>query len=231
MVSLPAYSATSIANMALRHVPDRIIADINENTLQARECKAAYADCVAELLEDHPWEFAFERTSLAQVTNDRPGEWAFAYACPADAAYIGKIILTQAVDTDQTVYPVAAQPTNYLGLPNVPSYIGALDDVTSRAPGWRFTPFNDVLYTDCPLGAVAEYTVNQLDERRFKPLFVKALACLMAARIAPALVKDRQIGPQMMVMADGFVQRAKASDRNRQMETYGSFIPDWIAVR
>lgn len=238
VVALPLYNPTSICNRALRKVPDRPIASLDENSLQARECAAAYADCVQELLEDHPWEFAYARSTLASVPNDRSGEWAFAYAMPDQAAYLGKVLLPQdlsiggtVVNDPNGVVPIVVQPRNYLGYPDVPSYVGSLDDMFARAPAWRTELRGRIIYTDAPTGAVAEYTANTLTENVFTAQFVHALHLLIAARVAPALTKDPARSNAILSEYELYANRAKANDRNRQVDRYGDNLPDWVAVR
>lgn len=223
MTTLPFYDPTSIANRALREVPDRQIADITEASLQGRECAAAYPDCLAELLEDQPWEFAVSRVTLARIVNDRSGEWAYAYALPDTAAYVGRLLASDALGTIGGAQVISTNASYaYRG----PDY-GA--DLNARAVSYPKLIAGNILYTDCP-GSVAEITLNVLPEARFTPLFVRALALRMAVRMTPTL-KKAEASRELLSREELAVGRAKAADGNRQRETYGDFMPDWMACR
>ena len=235
MANLPTYSPTSICQKALLEVPDRTIADIGEQTLQGITCAQVYGDCVGEVLEEHPWEFAITRQTLAAVPNDRIGEWCSAFAMPQDAAFVGKVFLPQDQDGNDPLgfIPIVPQPYNYLGVPTLPQIqqVGFNRDWNERAPGWRFLPVDGVLYSDAPFGAVAEYTTNQLPESSFRPLFVRALVMLIASRIAPTLRKDRALQKDLFASYQFELGRAKKSNMERTERVYGAFISDWISVR
>ena len=229
---MPTYDPTSICNRALREVPDRQIADLSEVSLQARECAAAYPDCVAEMLEDHPYSFAVKRQILAApVTNPRANEWTFAYQVPDDAAFIGKIMPSNDGIANPLGWGDGYPQTPIMGYARpVELFADTTQDFTSRAPGWTRMVEAGLIFTDCP-NAIAEYTSTAITENQFTPQFVRALAMLIACRVAPALTKDAdrrgKLWPQMEIEK----QRAKATDNSRQMDTYGSSVPDWMACR
>ncbi|AHE52566.1 hypothetical protein [Sphingomonas sanxanigenens] len=79
-------SSISICNMALAEIGADAIASLEEESVSARECARAFDQCLGELLEMAEWGFAERRTALAELPNDRPGEWQHAYALPADLA-------------------------------------------------------------------------------------------------------------------------------------------------
>jgi len=85
----------SICNLALGEVPHKSIASVDEASLAAARCAEQYPQALGELIEAHDWEFRRRRVALAAVGNDRPGEWAFAYALPADCATPRRIVAPQ----------------------------------------------------------------------------------------------------------------------------------------
>jgi len=58
-------SVVEICNRALQKLGAQRIADIDENTKNARECKAAYTALRDAELRAHPWNFSITRAQLA----------------------------------------------------------------------------------------------------------------------------------------------------------------------
>src|SRR6185312_3129225 len=84
---IPAPSQISICNRALRRIRAGTIADINENSLEAENCRDFYPQVISAALEMYEWSFANQRIQMAEAgTNDRPYEWLFAYTIPANCA-------------------------------------------------------------------------------------------------------------------------------------------------
>lgn len=220
----PTYTRVKIANLALAEVPDKPIASLDEGSLQAREINRHYDQCVGELLEEHPWTWALARVSLASVTNDRSDVWGYAYAIPENCAYIGKVF--QTMDQPSPI----SNPCP--GSRFASNSLAGLGDVNDRNPGWRFELGEDaaVLYTDIN-GASMEFTRNDVLESKFKPQFVRGLSCRIAARASVGLNRDVAKRRELWQLAETEVAKAKANDRNRERETYGDFIPDWVAAR
>lgn len=79
---------TEICNWALRKLGEARITDINEDSAAARMLKDLYALVRDAVLEDHPWNFAIVRASLAE--NSTPPVWGngdgagYRYSVPAD---------------------------------------------------------------------------------------------------------------------------------------------------
>lgn len=219
------YSDTIICNMALAEVPDKQIQSLTEQSLQARECRRWYSQCVGELLEDYPWTFALGRLSLAQLVNDRPEVWGYQYAIPDNCAYIGKIFPTAIMAAD-ALSPI---PGARLVVPQLP---GQINNIYDRNPGVRFEIGEDGASIYCDLAnATMEFTKNAISEAVMRPMFVRALTTLLASRLVSALTKDVGRRQQLAQMAMYDANEAKASDKNRQDETWGDWIPDWIAIR
>ena len=85
-------SRVDICNQALAAVGANRIESIDEDSVAARECALAFDGVVADLLERHEWGFASARVTLAVVPNARPDEWLYAYARPANAASLRRVI-------------------------------------------------------------------------------------------------------------------------------------------
>jgi hypothetical protein len=181
-------------NLALGELRAPPIADIAEDTTEARECARYYPQCLAILLERHDWSFANRRATLAQLgTNDRSSEWAYAYALPSDCAKPLRIL-------------PAGTPLLWLSACEAPI-------------GWRtsYIVENGTLYSQIP-SAILEYSTDTVDDGAMTALFVDALTYALAARLAVPLRDDRTLKGQMLQQGEIAYQRAVAEDRNRQPE-------------
>ncbi|WP_034159133.1 hypothetical protein [Sphingomonas sp. ERG5] len=83
----------SICNLALGELRAPPIADIDEHSVEARECARYYPQCLTSLLERHEWSFATKIATLAAlIVNPRHGEWVYAYGLPADLATAKRLV-------------------------------------------------------------------------------------------------------------------------------------------
>jgi hypothetical protein len=83
----------TICNLALGELRAPPIVDIDEHSIEARECARYYPQCLTVLLERHEWSFATKVAALAALTlNPRSGEWAYAYGLPADLATAKRLV-------------------------------------------------------------------------------------------------------------------------------------------
>lgn len=82
-------SNVQICNVALSaYCGAQIITSLDEDTPQAEACALHLDDVKRQLFERNWWTFAKARQVLAELTNDRTGEWAYCYQQPADALSI-----------------------------------------------------------------------------------------------------------------------------------------------
>ncbi|CAN5551511.1 phage protein [soil metagenome] len=87
-------------NLALGELRAPPIADIAEDSLEARECARFYPHCLRLLLERHDWSFTNRRATLAELAvDDRASEWPHAYALPADCATPLRLVAPSAAGT------------------------------------------------------------------------------------------------------------------------------------
>ena len=106
-----------ICNLACAEIAAQSIASLNESSMSADECNRQFDACFKELLEWSDWWFAKRRTVLAQVENDRPQEWAFAYALPANCATPLVIGSRPARMRNNVVFPQPLGPTTEMNSP------------------------------------------------------------------------------------------------------------------
>jgi hypothetical protein len=85
-------TAIAICNLALGHIGRASINALDEKSSEARECAKFYEHARDTLIERSMWTFARRRAALAQVVNDAPERWAYAYALPGDSTGILYIV-------------------------------------------------------------------------------------------------------------------------------------------
>lgn len=201
-------SEVDICNLALAHLGD--IANVSAITPpdaspQAAHCARFYPIARDTTLEDFNWRFAVRRSDLASVTNITVS-WAYAYALPNLCVTPIKVLLPSSTDdTDTQDF-----------------------DIETASDG---TP---VLYTDAQ-NAVLVYTVGVTDTSKFTPLFVSAVAWLLASHLAGPVLKGKTgiaVANACMTSYKAEIAKAKESSANAsQASTVRDFKPDWIKNR
>lgn len=182
-------------NLALGELRADAIADIAEDTPEARECSRYYQQCLDLLLERHDWSFATRVAALAALAVSPSTEWAYAFALPSDYATPRRLV-----------------PSAYYGRP-----IWTWPDDYRTALSWRqpYAIEGGTFFTDTP-DAVLEYGTSDPAEAAMSALFLDALSYHLAARLAVPLRDDRKLKGELLQQAEIATQRAVADDRNRQ---------------
>ena len=85
-------SEVEICNMALSNIRAGSINSLDENSIEAQQCKLKYPFLRDMLLRDVPWNFAHKTQALAVLTDDL-FNWAYSYQYPSDCLYINKLVL------------------------------------------------------------------------------------------------------------------------------------------
>lgn len=196
-------SRIQIKNMALAELPDAPIASENESSLQARETGRFYEPVLKELLEAHEWGFATKRVALAALTNDREGEWLYAYQLPADLGTPIGIVNEWNGTYDPLLSPSGNLLAPIYGLYPL-SYLGDADYLISGG----------LLYTH-KASAVLEYGAADAGESDMTALFQRALVLELASRIAMPLGKSRELKGDLIQAAEIAKARAMADNDNR----------------
>ncbi len=128
-------SDVGICSNALRKLGDQPITALTDNSDRARLCNNIYPEIRDELLESRNWNFATERTSLAQLSATPAFTWSYQYSLPADCLrpirlqYIdedyvieGRKVLTDAATVNLIYLKRVTDPNQY-----TPSFIIALE--------------------------------------------------------------------------------------------------------
>jgi hypothetical protein len=217
---MPVPSQLSIDNLALAYLPAARISSVNEDSLEARECRRFYPEVMADMLEGpHDWSFANQRGLLAALaTNDRDQEWLYAYALPSNLGSPIRVIPDLAGAGFAVPIPLPGEPY-----------------AETWAVGGLYieTPYiieGSTLYSNVQ-NATLEFTINDVAGVNISQLALRALSLDLASRIVVPIKKDSDRETRLIQAAEAAWQRAIADDRNRQPETQGSYISEQLAAR
>lgn len=196
-----------ICNLALAHLgDDATVATIDppEGSSQATHCARFYPVSRATLQDMTNWGFCTTRAALALLSATPLSGWTYAYAVPSNAVNILAIFVGGAVD-DFDPQPYDTEE---------------LVDGTS------------VIYTNA-VNAVCRYTRHVVDPSKFPPLFVEALAWLLASQLAGPVLKGdagRAATKECYQMFMARYREAAASDAaNRKIQPTHNV--DWMSKR
>lgn len=211
-------SRIDLCNKAISRIKAEQIQDIDDQTLAARECRRHYPDVISEMLGGtHDWSFQNRRVALAETTNDRTGEWLYAYAVPADMG--APIRLLPDLASIGGGYPVPLP-----GEPYAETWaLGGLYD----------SPYlieNGILYSNLA-GATLEYGIGDIEEVVLPPLVQRAIYTDLAARLAVPVKTNEKLAETLSSEAELWWQRAMAVDLNQNPQRQGGFISETQAAR
>lgn len=199
-------SVVDICNLALAHVGDTAaVADISppDGSSQAAHCARFYPIARDALLESHAWKFCTRRVTLAAV-DVTLYQWQYAYVEPADTLRVLKV-LTSADSTTANTH-----------------FFETETDDAGRA----------LIRTDVEQ-AQAVVTFRVTDTTRWSPLFVEALAYLLASHLAGPIIKGeegRAESRRLLQEARAFRVQAVESDANQRAIDI-PHIPAHLAAR
>lgn len=222
-------SEVDIVNLALAHLgDDATVSSIDppEGSAQAEQCARFYPLARDVLLQMHPWNFATKRTIGAMLTSETDS-WAYAYVKPAGCLQMLAVLPPDASDD----YVVPGMTMNYGTMVNTP-FPYALQFQTQPYQMEVLSTGAEVIYTDQE-EAHLRYVARVTDAAKFPPLFVNALARLLAHYLAGPLLK----GDVGRAEADGqyrkfLVDVAKATQQDgNASRSVARAAPSWIAGR
>lgn len=199
-------SEVDICNLALARLGDNAtVASIDppEGSAQAEHCARFYAVARDSLLEMHAWKFATRRVLLAQLATDTWG-WAFAYAEPTGVLKLLAVLPASASNDAETQ---DFEPES---------------DATGAA----------IILTNQE-SASLRFVARVTDTTKFSPLFVDALAWLLASYLAGPVLKGDAGAKAAKSCYQSFLvafSLAKTSDAN-QRKVRPDHSPAWIAGR
>lgn len=208
-----------ICNFAIGQIRAKRISSINEDSLEARECRDHYPQVVASMLEGpHHFSFARRRVVLASAaTNDRDHEWLYAYNLPSDMR--SAIALIPDFEASGLSLPLA--------LPGDP-YAEAWTTMPQASAPYIIE--GGVLYSNAG-GATLAYVISDISEVSIPAKVIDALSLDLAGRLAVPVKGDHDLADRLTRRAEIAWQRAIAEDRNRQPETYPDYVSEVEAAR
>ena len=186
-------SIVSICNIALSNLGKPTINALSEASAEARACNLLYEHSRDLLLQAYPWRFAGKTQSLAEITNDKPGAWGYAYTKPNDCLKV-RWIRREYSTTDTCPQTLQEEISN-------------LYDVEG-----------DNLYCDLS-PAFLRYTYALTDPTKYSPLFVDALSWHLAVRLAMPLTRDPKIRADAYQLAVKTQAAAEMLDANEARES------------
>jgi len=199
-------SIIQLCNEALSTIAAGQIASLTEDSLEARECKRWAQTILDEMADWTAWIDNIKRVSMASVANDRPAEWLYAYAPPADMA--DPIDLREQEDAAQSLPPY--------GLGDFPS------QDTSPIP---FTHEGGVIYTNIP-NAILLYSGNSFDVGKLKPLVRRAFVAELAFRLALPIKKDAKLASYLQNLAISARNAAVSDEENKNPRRQPRYVSD-----
>lgn len=184
-------SIVSICNLALSNIGKQGINALSEPTPEARACSQFYQHTLETLLQAYPWRFAGKTQSLAQIANDKPGAWRYAYTRPVDCLKVRWVRPQYSADDPQTQAQEIANPF----------------DIEGRSIYCNLSP------------AFLRYTGSVTDPARLPPLFVDALAWHLAVRLVMPLIRDPKLRADTFQLAMRVQGEAAVADANEVRES------------
>lgn len=160
---------TDICNMALGQVAQETIANVDEQSESARQCRMYYDITRKNLLSTFRWGFAERNARLALVDTTIP-KWAYAYAYPNECLAIHQVFNKERGPVDEAFK----------------------DD---RYNEYEILTINDtmkVIGTDIDL-AWASYTADVKNAEAFSSFFCEALAHNLASKLAIPLAGSQSL--------------------------------------
>lgn len=199
-------SEVEICNLALARLGDNAtVASIDppEGSAQSEHCARFYPIARDSLLELHAWRFATRRSLLSKLVADS-WNWKFAYAEPTGVIKLLSV-LPKDSPSDQDSWPFSSEGSQ---------------------------SGTSLILTDVEFASL-RYIARVVDTTKFSPLFVDALAWLLASYLAGPVIKGDAGAAEARRCYQTFsllLGQARTSDAN-QDKTDIQHVPDWIAVR
>ncbi|KPH66954.1 hypothetical protein [Novosphingobium sp. ST904] len=200
-------SLIELCNRSLAAVAKGQIASLNEQSIEAGECVRFAQPLLDEMIgwsDNMP--LGRRRVVLAEVTNDRPSEWLFAYAKPSDMET--PLALRRREDPAQC-------------LPEGGPFNFPLQDGFPL----RFLLEGDKLYSNVATATLI-YTAASIQASELSGLMQKAFVDELAVRIATPLTKDPKVGAALANVAELSRARAVAHEENKMPQRQTAYVSD-----
>lgn len=216
-------SEVEICKLALSMIRGGNLNSFADGSLQAQQCQLWYPQVRDFMQRDAPWNFTRKIDALAVLGDEDIFNWVYVYAYPNDCLYIERLIL------------------NYEEFGSVDGAIRTrqLEDI--YAPDLGAQVKYDVHNVGDPNGKVIvanepdlriEYRARVTDPNKFDPMFIEAMAALLASKMAIPIVGGEQgmaLRKDSLQLYNLFMDNAIAANRN---ESYTEPLDsDFVTVR
>ena len=163
-------SIIKACNSALAKIAKGKITSLEERSVEAQYCNQFVEELLLEMADWSAWSRLIKRASLAGATNDRPAEWLYAYAIPAD---FGEPIAIRRVEEDAILLPELSTPYT-------------LPDQDRHRLGYIIE--GERIYSNVK-DATLVYSSSEMPFSKLTPLMRRAFIDELAYRLAPPVAK------------------------------------------
>lgn len=219
-----------IANIALAHLGEGgTVANLNppSGSAQAIHCARFYPIARDALQAAFPWNFVTRRVTPAMMASEA-SSYAYAYQLPPNAV---NIFAVQPPNSTSDYVAQWNEPTITGPVPELNNMLGAVRipqnyAIETLANGQK------VIYTNVK-DAVIRYGIQVIDTSKFDPLFVNALARLLASYVAGPVIKGQAGRNEAKFQYQMFRQEFGVTVVNdaQQSDTQINHVPSWMANR
>lgn len=198
-----AQSRTDICNSALLRLGAATIADITDDSPEARACAVQYDSNRRSELRRHPWNFAIKRVVLAADTDAPAFEFDYAFTLPADC-------LRVLIPKDSTLDWV----------------IEGNKILTS----WATSPVSGATSSSGSAALSLRYVADIEDTTVFDPAFYDVLSVSLAADLCEKITNSTS---KKQALADEYKGLLDAARRADALENLPEDPPDddWLTAR
>jgi len=193
-----------ICNLALKHLGQKKITTLADDTEAARDCTQIFNNCRDEVLRSAAWKFATVIDTLTLLDAETAIGWSYVYTYPTDAVFIRKVFANAAPEFD---FPIFNSQT-------VPVPTADPDNIEYRVV-YQVDLGLQVILANCN-PAYIEYTGRVTDPSLYDALFIKALSYKLAAELAVPLNGDKD---QRTDMLNKYAAVFSEAAKNNAIET------------
>lgn len=197
----------TLCNQALAEIAKGSIADLDEGSIESRECKRFAQPLLEEMIDwSDALPFARSRIALAATTNDRGAEWLYAYAAPAGMGSPIAIRQVEDAAADLPIYgPFTFPMQDSMQIPYL------------HEGGLIYTNVED---------ATLIYSRATIDAADLPPLGRRAFVLELAARLAAPLAKDAKMAATLAERAELARARFIADEENKNPRSSPRYVSE-----
>jgi hypothetical protein len=191
----------ALANRALACIAAGAITDLGEGSLESIEVSRWLPSLIDEVPTWADWIWLVKRAALVGMVNDRPAEWAAAWAPPGD--------MQEPLAVRDSVMDAQVAQTNHWPVAGLASF--------PRQEEFTIPMLYEsgMIYTNAAQ-PVLIYQGSQADPADYPPLLARAFELELASRIALPLKKDANLANALANQAETARQRAVADNENQR---------------